>query len=216
MADQRSLRSFSLIFPYFNTTYTPLADVATVLRAPLFKDQAGAGGERFHVISIKDFPEAGYLPPPRREIILQDRADKARGYAVRPFDLLVTMAGTIGHTTLVPETCGANWIPATNMFVIRLRETDPAAARALYALFRSSGGQDILNTLAHGRGIQIISKKQFAGILIPELRTDVLARTEQLWADQLRLYHDGLRLLERSRQVYGMLEDDTVDVREIS
>jgi hypothetical protein len=190
--------------------------VATVLRAPLFKDQAGADGERFHVISIKDFPEAGYLPPPRRKIILQDRADKARGYAVQPYDLLVTMAGTIGHTTLVPETCGDSWIPATNMFIIRLRETDPAAARALYALFRSSGGQDILNTLAHGRGIQIISKKQFAGILIPKLRPDVLARTEQLWAEQLRLYHDGLRLLEQSRQVYGMLEDDTVDVREIS
>ena len=190
--------------------------MATVLRAPLFKDQAGSNGEPFRVISIKDFPEAGYLPQPSREIILQDRADKARGYAVQPFDLLVTMVGTIGHTTIVPETCESNWVPATNMFVIRLRQDNPAATRALYALFQSQGGQEILSTLAHGQGIQIISKKQFAGILVPEFRSDMLARTEKLWEEQLQLYRNGLDLLERSREVYRTLQDDTVDVREIS
>src|SRR6056297_156152 len=144
MANRGSLRSFSLIFPYFNTTYAPLTDFATVLRAPLFKDNASARGERFYVVSIKDFPGAGYLPTPQREIILQDLADKAKGYAVEPFDLLVTMVGTIGHVAIVPETSGPNWIPATNMFVVRLKEPSPPKARALYALFRSDGGQEIL------------------------------------------------------------------------
>lgn len=213
MANVTSLNKFSLKLPYFNNDYTPLSEQATLLRAPLFKDEPGEKGTTFRVVSIKDFPEAGYLSSPQREIILQEQAEKARVYSLEPFDLLVTMVGTIGHVTIVPETFDDTWIPATNMFVIRFHEERPRKARAMYGLVKSPEGQGLFESLAHGRGIQIVSKKQFSGLLLPRFTEEVLQRTEALWKEEVRLYEEGLQRIEESRHIYEHIDDLDIDRR---
>ncbi len=193
------------MFPQFNTTCAPLSDMAVILRAPLFKDQTTGGGTKFRVISIKDFPEAGYLPVPERTVILQNSADKAREYTVQPYDVLVTMVGTIGNVTIVGKERDDNWIPATNMFLVRFHTEKPRSARAFYGLIKSSVGQNILAGLAHGSGIQIISKKQFSRIMIPSSGDALFSKTEMLWREELKLYTESLKKLEACRRVYGEL-----------
>lgn len=210
MANITSLNMFSLKIPYFNDDYTPLSEQATLLRAPLFKDQPGETGTPLRVVSIKDFPEAGYLSTPQREIILQEQAEKARAYTLEPFDLVVTMVGTIGSVTIVPETLDGTWIPATNMFVIRFHEDRPRKARAMYGLVKSPEGQRLFESLAHGRGIQIVSKKQFSGLLLPKFTEDVLDRTEALWSEEVRLYQEGLQRIEESRHIYERIDDEKI------
>jgi len=206
MHNIRSLTSYPPKISYFNDQVLPLATLARVIRAPLFKNEPGQGGEGFHVISIKDFPPAGYLSTPQREIILQDSAEKARGYIVEPYDLLVTIVGTIGAVTIVPEYSG-HWIPATNMLVLRPRERNPRKSRALYALLKSPQGQRVLARLSHGQGIQIVSKKQFSGVLIPEMNGELLDRTEELWQLERETYEESQRLFQRAMETFESLED---------
>jgi hypothetical protein len=77
----------------------------------------------------------------------------------------------------------------------------------MYGLLKSPAGQEILQTLAHGRGIQIVSKKRFAGVLVPEFTQQLVDRMEELWNDEIRLYHEGLRRLEECRYVYSNIDN---------
>lgn len=216
MANIKSLRDFSLKIPYFNDRYTPLSEHADILRAPLFKDQPGQSGVPYKIVSIKDFPSAGYLPVPQRDVMLTDQAEKANSYTVRPHDVLVTIVGSIGHVSIVPEEAADNWVPATNIFVVRFQDDTARRSRALYALLKSVAGQSVLDTLAHGRGIQIVSKKQFSGVLIPEMNEEMFQRTESLWNEHIRLHREGLRLLDESQRVYSVLDDIHATERAIS
>ena len=214
MANTTSRNTLSLKFPYFNDDYTPLAEQAALLRAPLFKDQPGVTGTVFRIASIRDFPEVGYISTPQREITLREQTERASAYSLEPFDVLITMVGTIGHVTIVPETVDETWIPATNLFVIRFHEDRPRKARAMYGLVKSPEGQKLFDSLAHGRSIQIVSKKQCAGLLLPRFNEEVLDRMEALWTEEVRLYEEGLQRIEESRHIYERIDDvETIGYR---
>lgn len=131
--------------------WSSLITRADVIRAPLFKTEPGHTSSSYRVISIKDFPPAGYLPQPDREIHLGTRASRARKYSAQPFDVLVTAVGSIGYVTIVPPTCPDNWVPATNLFLIRHHDDpDGRKSRTFYGLMKSAFGQNILDSLSHG------------------------------------------------------------------
>lgn len=188
------------------TSATTLSKTASILRAPLFKSQSNRHGVVYRVVSIKDFPEAGYLPPPDRSIRLTESAEKARRYTLRPYDLLVITVGSIGHVTVVPEDCEDNWIPATNMYVVRFMEDAARRSRALYAVFKSRSGQALLERMARGRGIQIVPKKVFSQIQVPIFTEDLFHVTERLWNRERDLYQESLQKLEQTRAVFDSFE----------
>lgn len=188
------------------TPLQTLITAATVLRAPLFKSESNRNGVAFRVVSIKDFPEAGYLPAPNRTIRLTESADKASRYTLRPYDVLVITVGSIGHVTVVPEDCEDNWVSATNMYVVRFAEDAPRKSRALYAVLKSRSGQSLLEHMARGRGIQIVPKKVFARIHVPVFSEDVFKVTEQLWKKERDLYQESLRKMDQCRAVYDAFE----------
>lgn len=181
---------------------TSLSDIATILRSPLFKNQSSREGDLFHVASIKDYPVAGYLPVPQRQIRLTSDADRAKRYILHPFDLLVVTVGSIGHVTVVPEDCEDAWIPATNMYVVRFHEDVARRARAIYGYFKSPAGQSTLEELARGRGIQIVPKKVFEQILVPKPTEELIAFTEALWKRENTLYRESQNKLSEAQQVY--------------
>jgi hypothetical protein len=185
--------------------------IASIRRAPLFKTQRGANGSTFRVASIKDFPVAGYLPEPERAVILTSHREKAHRHVLQPYDVLVITVGSIGHVTVVPPDCGDNWIPATNMYVIRLNDEPERNSRALYAVFKSPPGQSMLQGLARGRGIQIVPKKVFARIQVPRLTPEVLAETERLWEEENTLFQESVEKLRKSRAVFESLQIEVAE-----
>ncbi|SIQ70517.1 Type I restriction modification DNA specificity domain-containing protein [Alkalispirochaeta americana] len=184
------------------SAWSPLSHHAQVLRAPLFKSESTQGSHIFHVISIMDFPPAGYLPEPARTVSLPTGAERARQYTVKPYDVLITAVGTIGQITIVPEKCPDNWIPATNMFVVRFRENQKDKGRAYYGLMKSDFGARILQELSHGSSIKLISKKAFSRVPLPPCTDDLLAYFITLWEQQEDLYTRSQKLLQEALQVY--------------
>lgn len=185
---------------------TTLQATASVMRAPLFKTQDGDSPFEFLVASIKDFPEAGYLPTPERRIQLTSDTERAQRYLLEAHDVLVITVGSIGHVTVVPEDCEANIIPATNMYVVRFSDDRDRRSKALYSIFKSPAGQELLENLARGRGIQIVPKKVFARIQIPEFSEELLQTTEELWRRENELYRESLSKLNQSRTVFDSLK----------
>ncbi|WP_157703110.1 restriction endonuclease subunit S [Alkalispirochaeta alkalica] len=183
-------------------TWQPLSHYAQVLRAPLFKSETSQGSDPFHVISIMDFPPAGYLPEPARTVFLPTRADRARQYTVKPYDVLITAVGTIGQITIISEECPDNWIPATNMFVVRFRENQRDLGRAYYGLMKSEFGTRVLRELSHGSSIKLISKKAFARVPLPPCTDDFIAYFISLWEQQEDLYTRSQQLLQEALKVY--------------
>ncbi|HKK49312.1 MAG TPA: hypothetical protein VJ932_09455 [Alkalispirochaeta sp.] len=206
MTDQHDAIHSPVVSLPAQTPLQTLNKAATVLRAPLFKSESNRNGVAFRVVSIKDFPEAGYVPPPERVVRLTESADKAGRYTLHPYDVLVITVGSIGHVTVVPEDCEDNWIPATNMYVVRFDDDIPRRSRALYAVLKSPSGQSLLERMARGRGIQIVPKKVFSQIQVPVFNDDVLHITEQLWKQEQDLYQESLHKMEQCRTVYDAFE----------
>jgi hypothetical protein len=185
-----------------DTRAVRLEDVATIIRAPLFKTETTRTTDPFQVVSIKGFPRAGFLPNPDREIFLDTNAERAAQYTLRPYDLLVVTVGTIGELTIVGPDCGENWVPATNMYVVRFLEEQEERSRTVYGLFKSREGQALLSSMAHGRGIQIVPKKKFARIAIPEFTRDLHDAMAMLWNREHELVAQADRLISQAAAVF--------------
>jgi hypothetical protein len=191
--------------------WSPLSDHAHVIRAPLFSASSDDPRRIFRIVSIKDFPRGGYLPEPTRLTHLSPHDRRAEKYIVHPYDVLITMVGTIGEVTVAPPDCPDNWVPATNIFVVRFMEPTARVAQTFYGLMKSRFGAELLHDLAHGSRIQIVSKKQFSRTPIPPFTEQLIAIFENLWNQEVDLYSRGYELLERA----GHLYDTVPNVQEI-
>lgn len=175
---------------------------AVILRAPLIKDENSPTGRDFRIASINDFPEAGYLGSPERIIRVHSMLDKAEKYRLEPYDLLLTIVGTIGKTAILPEHMDEPWIPSSNMLIIRFRDEKWKKAIAFLALLKSNFGTRLLEKLTHGRTIPIVSKKEFSTTTIP-------AFDQELFEKGQRIFEQELRVAEERQQ----LADDIAAVR---
>ncbi len=179
-----------------------LAHLAKIVRAPLFKTETTKTVHPFSIVSIKDFPDAGYLATPAKQIFLDQSANRAERFTVRPHDFLVTIVGTIGRVTIVPDGCGHNWIPATNMLRLRFSVRAKERAIALYAFFRSHLGDATLNALVHGTSIPLVAKGPFSAIRVPALNERVEREAAELWERERTLHDEGRRMIEAAKGVF--------------
>lgn len=179
-----------------------LAHLAEIVRTPLFKTETTKNAHPFYVVSIKDFPDAGYLATPAKRIYLDHNASRAERFTLRPHDFLVTIVGTVGRVTIVPDGCGCNWIPATNMLRLRFSVRAKEQAIALYAFFKSPLGNATLNALVHGTSIPLVAKRPFSAIRVPVLNEFVEREAAELWAREQDLYDESLRTLEAAKRVF--------------
>ncbi len=179
-----------------------LEDHVELLRAPLFKTEVD-GIHPVRIASISDFPCCGYLPKPSRTVLLGDRHREASRYLVLPFDVLVTIVGTVGQLAIVPETVSEEWVPATNIVILRLREPSLGGATALYLYFRSEAGRKVLGELVHGKSIPLVSKKALAKVPVPPLTSDVRERAEALFHQEIALHS---KYLEDRQEIASRVE----------
>lgn len=179
-----------------------LEDYAHLLRAPLFKSEE-PGKYSVRVASISDFPCCGYLPTPARVVLLMNGYPDASRYRLQPHDVLLTIVGTVGRVAVVSDTLSEDWIPATNIVIVRPREPSADTAAALYLFFRSNAGRRALDGLVHGKSIRLISKKALAKVTLPTLSFEILKEAAALFQSELDLYGRYLRAQEEMMSRIG-------------
>ncbi len=178
-----------------------LVDEARILRAPLLKNENTRGGELFRVASISDMEDYGYLSTPRKEIRIRANAAKAEKYHLEPYDVLLTIVGTIGKISIVPGDLAGKWIPTSNMLIIRFREEKQDRATAFTMFIKSEHGRGILTRLTHGKTIPIISKKAFSKTMIPSLTAAVKKETKTLFGKEEKLYQKREELVQQAEEL---------------
>ena len=154
------------------TTGVGLSEVASLLRLPPgVKDQKlKKGGKRVRSISITDLPEAGYIPGVESLITLSpDRHKSLEKYLIQPFDVIMSIQGSVGTVGVVPETFTGNWLANISLLVVRFAENPKDNAIALSMFLKSTKGQETIAKLQKGDSIKRVNVKEFAAIRIPAL-----------------------------------------------
>ncbi len=187
---------------YKNRNTVQLLEIAEIVRAPLLKNEPGKNGSPFSILSIKDFPVAGYIPPPQKHILLTNNRVRAAKYIVKDFDVLLTIVGTVGKVTILPEDTPPNWIPATNIIRIRFRRDQLDNAIELYTWLKSDSGKRTLAGFTHGTTISIVTKGQILSIRLPVLSDDVREKTRRIWDEEQRLFRQAQEQLDRSQNIF--------------
>ncbi|TVR56477.1 MAG: hypothetical protein EA426_13565 [Spirochaetaceae bacterium] len=180
-----------------------LRDAATVLRAPLIKNEPVKGALMYHVVSITDMNDFGFLITPKKTIKIKEKLPKARKYELEPFDVLLTIVGTIGKITILPDALEGQWIPASNMLIVRFTKDKLDNAIAFVMFMKSRYGVDILTKLTHGTTIPIVSKKAFSRVVIPQLTPEVKKESKELFTKEERLYLKRQELEVAAQQLRG-------------
>jgi hypothetical protein len=195
----------------------PLNHEARILRAPLLKNEDTGEGALFRVAAITDFPNVGFMHMPTRSIHVSDSLKLARKYALQPYDVLVTIVGTIGAVAIVPPDFpkdpegSEGWVPATNMLAVRFREEAEKKAIAFAVYMKSRHGKRIVEELTHGTTIPLVSKKEFSRRLIPYLSPEVCDESMTIFYREVELEEQREKLsaeIERLRE--GFLANTTV------
>lgn len=180
-----------------------IRQVASIVRAPLFKDESVVEGIICSIISIKDFPFAGFLPAPQKQIRLDSRNQKIHRFAVKENDVLLTVVGTIGKITIASKDDRMLRVPATNIVRIKFHESPKENAIALYVYVKSPAGQAAIQDLIHGTSIPIVTKGQISSMKIPVPSQETWNSTQRIWNEESRLYQEGRRLLKESQSVFS-------------
>ena len=171
-------------------TTVKLADVASLLRLPpgVKDEKIKKGGKKVYSISITDIPQAGYLTGVEASISLSaDKVKSLKKYVIQPFDVLMSIQGTVGTVGIVPETFAGNWMANISLLVIRFEENKQDNAIALAMYLKSAYGRDIIKKLQKGDSIKRINVKEFAAAQVPVVTAAVKKASTSVFKGELDL-----------------------------
>ena len=175
-----------------------LGGVAGLLRLPpgVRDEDIKKGGKKVRVVSIVDLPEAGYIGEIPDVISLsKEKFDSIKKYTLKPFDVLMSIQGTVGRVGVLPESFKGDMIANISLLAIRFAENQAENALALLEYLKSSSGRKIISKLEKGATIKRINVKEFAAVQVPELTTDVIKQSKSLFDKEAKLLEkiDSLR-----------------------
>jgi restriction endonuclease S subunit len=167
-----------------------ISEIADLLRLPpgVKNEQIKKGGKRVRSISITDIPEAGYIVGVESLITLSAEKFKSlKKYVIQPFDVVMSIQGTVGTVGIVPEKFTGNWMANISLLVIRFREKKQENAIALCMYLKSGYGREIIKKLQKGDAIKRINVKEFAAVQIPELTADVRKAATSAFKEEINV-----------------------------
>lgn len=167
-----------------------LSEAADLLRLPpgVKDEKIKSGGKRVKSISITDIPEAGYLADVVSTITLSAEKFKSlKKYVIQPFDVVMSIQGTVGTVGIIPEKFSGNWMANISLLVIRFNEDKQENAVALAMFLKSGFGRDIIKKLQKGDAIKRINVKEFAATQIPALNADTKKTSTALFKEEISL-----------------------------
>jgi len=167
-----------------------LSEAADLLRLPpgVKDEKIKQGGKRIRSISITDIPEAGYLADIESGMTLS--ADKLKGlkkYVIQPFDVIMSIQGTVGTVGAVPAKFAGSWLSNISLLVIRFNENAEENSIALCMYLKSARGREIISQLKKGDAIKRINVKEFAAISIPTLSDTVIKASASAFKEEVNL-----------------------------
>ena len=181
-----------------------LGEVADLLRLPpgVRDEEIKKGGKKVRVVSIVDLPEAGYIGTVPDVISLsKEKFDTIKKYKILPFDVFMSIQGTVGRVGVVPEKFSGDWIGNISLLVIRFKDQKMENAVALLEFLKSAHGRKVVSKLEKGTTIRRINVKEFAAVQVPELTTDVKRQSQSLFAKELKLLEKINELHESMAQL---------------
>ena len=166
-----------------------LSDVASLLRLPpgVKDEKASSGAKKLKIVSIVDLPEADFIGDAKDSITLsKTKFDGINKYFIKPFDVLMSIQGTVGRVGMVPEKISGTWIANISLLAIRFKEDKKENAVALLELLKSKYGRQIIQKLEKGNTIKRINVKEFAKTQIPELTADIKKQSKAVFDKEVK------------------------------
>lgn len=180
-----------------------LGEVARLLRLPpgVRDEAANKGGKKTKVISIVDLPQAGYITSVKDTITLsKDKFNSIEKYRIEPFDVLMSIQGTVGKVGVVSATMSGDVIANISLLSIRFAENREDNAIALLQYLKSAAGRKLITRLQKGATIKRINVKEFAAVRIPAVSTDIKRQSKAVFEKELAV-------LGKINDLYSSLED---------
>ena len=165
-----------------------LSEVAKLLRLPPgVRDQkVKKGGKNLKLVSITDLPEAGFIEKVDGSITLSmDKYNSIKKNTLQPFDLLMSIQGTVGVVGVVTEKFPGTWMANISLLVVRFAEDKKENSIALLEYLKSSFGTGIIKKLQKGSTIKRVNVKEFAAVKIPRLSAEVKKESAALLAKEI-------------------------------
>ncbi len=180
-----------------------LGQVAGLLRLPpgVRDEKNKKGGKNIKVISIVDLPEAGYISKIKDTITLSaEKINSIKKYAIQPFDVLMSIQGTVGKVGVVPASMRGDVIANISLIAIRFKEHKADNAVALLQYLKSTAGRKLITKLQKGTTIKRINVKEFAAVKVPELTADIKRLSKAVFDKEVKA-------LEKINAMYDSLEE---------
>ncbi len=165
-----------------------IGEVARLLRLPpgVRDEKSKKGGKKIKVISIADLPEAGYIDTIKDSIILsKDKLNAIEKYLIEPFDVLMSIQGTVGRAGVVPEGLSGDIIANISLLTFRFKEDKAANAVALLQYLKSIPGRRLIARLQKGTTIKRINVKELASAKIPKLTPETKKQSKAVFDKEL-------------------------------
>lgn len=139
-----------------------LNDIAELIRPQSFAVDGADQAQSFAEVGLQDIQSDGTIRRPRKIVEVDDRSlGKVMRQKLEPGDVLLSVRGRIGAVGIVPE-CAVDegpiaWLCSQAFVVIRLRANSPVKALTLYRYLASPLGQGLLQSLASGATVPMVS-----------------------------------------------------------
>lgn len=128
-------------------------------------------------VGATDLKEFGYIASPAKEVkIDSDTAQRSNSQFLRPFDIVITVKGSIGKVGITPEGTPppgeGGWVVGQSAIILRATKPDVMPPKALAVYLRSSMSQELLKGLAVGATIPLIQQRDLLSlpVIVPTIK----------------------------------------------
>jgi type I restriction enzyme M protein len=139
-----------------------LADIAEIIRPQAISGDKQGAVVSFAEVSLQDVLPDGTIRHPNKRVHVDDLAQaKAMRMRLQAGDVLLSVRGRIGTVGIVPERKSDDspneWLASQAFVILRLRDSSSITPLILYRYLSSPFGQGLLNSLATGMTVPMVS-----------------------------------------------------------
>jgi hypothetical protein len=184
-----------------------LADVAEIIRPQSVAGEESQASHVFAEVGLQDLQTDGSIQDPNKLVHVDESTlSRANRQRLEPGDVLLSVRGRIGAAGMVPATAKDlmrhPWIASQAFVILRLRSNSPISSLALYRYLSSPMGQGLLQSLASGATVPMVSIGD-----VKKLRVMVPSTAEQREVE--RQYEKLLKVRSQIRQLEHQAEELT-------
>jgi type I restriction enzyme M protein len=138
-----------------------LSDIAEVIRPQTVAGTASEFTHPFGEVGLQDIEADGSIRDPAKRVVVAEGAlTRANRQRLGPGDVLLSVRGRIGTVGMVPEGATKSaqpWIASQAFVILRPRGGSQVSSLALYRYLSSPTGQGLLQSLASGTTVPMVS-----------------------------------------------------------